>query len=272
MRDPHNPQFEQMADESMVRNLDAQARAIWPQEVALFPRYGLREDAAVLDVGCGTGEITRRLAERFPRASLLGVDLIEAHLARAEARCRDLGDRVRFRVGNAFDLPFESDRFDLVVCRHLLQAVPRPELALAEMVRVARGGGRLHLIAEDYGMIHLHPVGPDAAAFFSVGPPAFGAATGTDLHVGRRAYTLLLGLGLADVTVDYVVVDTTRVPRDTFAAIFEAWRDGYAEPVAEHTGMTPDRVRATFDDMIACMRRPDGYAVWQVPVVSGRKP
>ena len=41
MVDPLNPQREEMADESMVRNLAAQADAIWPQEQALFTRYGL---------------------------------------------------------------------------------------------------------------------------------------------------------------------------------------------------------------------------------------
>ncbi len=58
-----NPQAKQMADESMVRTLDAQARAIWPQEVELFRRYSLPSEARILDAGCGTGEISSRLAE-----------------------------------------------------------------------------------------------------------------------------------------------------------------------------------------------------------------
>jgi hypothetical protein len=50
-----NPQAKQMADESTVRGLDAQARATWPQEVHLIRRYGLPGDAHILDAGCGTG-------------------------------------------------------------------------------------------------------------------------------------------------------------------------------------------------------------------------
>ena len=69
-----NPQAREMADESMVRNLDAQARAIWPQEVELFGRYNLSGSLRILDAGCGPGEITSRLAELFPDAELLGVD------------------------------------------------------------------------------------------------------------------------------------------------------------------------------------------------------
>src|SRR4051812_35072400 len=53
-----NPQAREMADESMVRNLAAQADAIWPQEEPLFDRYQLPAEASVLDAGCGTGEIS----------------------------------------------------------------------------------------------------------------------------------------------------------------------------------------------------------------------
>src|SRR5213083_1801599 len=81
-----NPQAKQMADESMVRNLDAQARAIWPQEVELIRRYRLPDDIRILDAGCGTGEAAWRLAELFPRAEVLGVDIIDSHLELARAR------------------------------------------------------------------------------------------------------------------------------------------------------------------------------------------
>ena len=68
MTDEHNPQAEQMAHESMVRNLAAQANAIWPQEETLFARYGLAGDLRIADIGCGSGEITSRLARLYPRA------------------------------------------------------------------------------------------------------------------------------------------------------------------------------------------------------------
>src|SRR5260370_5945094 len=75
-----NPQAKQMADESMVRNLDAQARAIWPQEIPLVLRYALPREPRILDAGCGTGEISSRLPEIFPKPRMLGVDLIYEHL------------------------------------------------------------------------------------------------------------------------------------------------------------------------------------------------
>jgi ubiquinone/menaquinone biosynthesis C-methylase UbiE len=267
----NSPQHRQMADESMVRNLAHQADAIWPQESTIFRGYGLPHDPDILDVGCGTGEITARLAALYPRATLVGVDLIAGHLDVARERCAELGGRATFREADAFALPFEDGTFDLVVCRHVLQAVPRPEAAMAEIVRVLRPGGRLHLLVEDYGMIHMHPTRLDVDRFWVEGPPAYGAAVGTDLHIGRTGYGRLKALPVEEIAQHYVVVDTLRVPRETFAAIWEAWRDGYVDVIGEHTRFTSAEALELFEDMIACIRNPDGYAVWQVPILSARK-
>ena len=259
-----------MADESMVRNLAAQAEAIWPQEEPIFERHPLGS-GAVLDVGCGTGEITGRLAEKFSHASFIGVDLEVAHLARARVRCASFGSRIRFETGDALALSFPDGTFDLVVCRHLIQAVPDAARALAEIRRVLRPGGRIHLIAEDYGMLHCHPTELDADDFWQRIPRIYGPAIGCDLRIGRKTFTLLHDLEMTDIRVDYIVVDTLRVPRDTFARIWEAWRDGYTDSIVEHTGLPRDEIERRFREMIDCARDPRGYALWQVPVWTAAK-
>jgi SAM-dependent methyltransferase len=267
-----NPQAKEMADESMVRNLAAQAEAIWPQERQFFARYALPRDAYVLDAGCGTGEISFRLAELFPDARLMGVDIIDDHLERARARCAPFGERMRFEHQSLFALGLPDQTFDLCLCRHVLQAIPHAERALAELVRATRRGGWIHLIAEDYLMIHFERRRLDPDDLWSVSPRQLGTAQGTDLRIGRNAYRMLRELGLSNITVDYVVVDPLRVPRETFAAIWLAWRDGYADAVSAHTSVSREEYLAHFDDMIATIHDPDGYGVWQVPVVAGRVP
>jgi ubiquinone/menaquinone biosynthesis C-methylase UbiE len=173
-----------------------------------------------------------------------------------------------FERADAFELPYERDRFDLVVCRHMLQAVPTPERVMAEMVRVTRPGGRIHLLVEDYDMIHAASPRSDVGAFWHVAPRVFGAATGTDLHIGRNAYRHLRALPVDEIRVHYAIIDTDRVPRETFAAIFEAWRDGYSEAIAGCLGWAIDEVRRQFDMTIECVRT--GYAVWFVPIVTAR--
>ena len=267
---PSNPQAREMADESMVRNLAAQAIAIWPQEEPIFDRHSIGA-GRVLDVGCGTGEITARLAEKYPEASFIGIDLDAAHLERARARCTRFGPRVRFEVGDALALPYPDDHFDLVVCRHLLQAVSDAPRLLSEIRRVLRPGGRAHLIAEDYGMLLCHPTELGSDGFWLVAPPRYAAEVGCDLHVGRKMFTLLHDLGMGDIAVDYIVVDTLRVEREIFAQIWEAWRDGYTDSIVQHSGMPREEADRRWKEMIDCVRDPRGYALWQVPLWTAAK-
>jgi SAM-dependent methyltransferase len=266
----HNPQREQMAHTSMVRNLAFQARALWPQEAPLLARYGLPAAPRILDVGCGTGEIASRLAEAFPAGHVVGVDLLEGHLALARERYGRLAPRLSFAQGDGYGLGFPDGAFDLAVCRHVLQAVPEPGRVVAEMARVVRPGGFVHLLLEDYGLLHASPSSPALERFWQHVPRAFGDALGTDMLVGRRGFALLRAAGLEEIAHVDVVVDTLRVPRDVFAGIIEAWRDGFSDALATHARVAPDEVRACFEELLAVIRDPDGYAVWRVPIWCGR--
>src|SRR5262249_30144176 len=97
-----NPQAREMGDESMVRTLAAQAAAFWPQERPLFERYALPDGPHILDAGCGTGEIASRLAGIYPRAQVLGVDILSHHLELARHRHAELGDRLRFEARSVY--------------------------------------------------------------------------------------------------------------------------------------------------------------------------
>jgi len=265
-----NPQAKQMADESMVRNLDAQARAIWPQEVLLFRRYAIPAAAHILDAGCGTGEASSRLAELYPQATVLGVDIVDGSLELARSRYAAFAPRLTFKHQSIFELQAADKSFDLTVCRHVLHSIPQMDRVVAELARVTRTGGYLHLIPEDYGMLHFQSGPLDPRDFWHQAAPSFGSATGTDLFIGRNIFGILAAQNLKEITMDYVIVDTIRVPRETFAAILEAWRDGYSESIGQLTPISRESAEAYFNQMIANVRNPNGYAVWMVPVVSAR--
>ena len=271
-----NPQAEQMGDESMARNLAHQAEAIWPQEQRLFDRYALTGALRILDLGCGTGEITRRLAARYPQAELLGIDILESNLVLARRDSADIGERIHYAQGDAFALEIENASIDLVVCRHMSQSVPDFPLVLTEITRVLKPGGWLHLLSEDYGMLHFPSASDDSSSFdpdqfWNANAIAFLDSIGCDGRIGRHSPALLQAAGYGDIAMDYVVVDTLRVPRDIFAGILRAWRDGYAQSLSGASGRTEAAVVADFDRMISAIQTPPQYVVWQVPVTSGRK-
>ena len=93
-----------------------------------------------------------------------------------------------------------------------------------------------------------------------------------DGRIGRHSPALLARAGYQDIALDFVTVDTLRVDRGTFAGIMRAWRDGYSEVLADASGRSAAEVTADFDTIIRAIETPPYYAVWHVPVVSGRKP
>lgn len=272
MKDERNPQAHQMGDESMARTLEHQARAIWPQEAPLLDRYGLEGPLRILDLGCGTGQITRRLAGRYPEATVLGVDILEGNLQIARRESTSFGARVSYEQGDAFALRFDPDAFDLVVCRHMSQSIPDFPLALAEMTRVLKPGGWLHLLSEDYGMLHFAVGELDPDDLWHDVVFDFFRRTRCDGRVGRHSFGLLRGLGYLAVRVDYAVVDPLRVEREDFVGIMRAWRDGYVDVLADTTGRDRIEVKRRFDAIVASVEGPDQYAVWHVPIISGSKP
>jgi SAM-dependent methyltransferase len=92
-----------------------------------------------LDVGCGTGALTQAILAAADPREILGVDPSAEFLSTAEAEVAD--SRVSFVIGDARALPVPSDDYDVVVAGLVLNFVPEPEAAVADMVRAARPGG-----------------------------------------------------------------------------------------------------------------------------------
>jgi ubiquinone/menaquinone biosynthesis C-methylase UbiE len=106
--------------------------------------------AQVLEVGCGTGVLTRALAGLAEVEAVVGVDLAPSLLDKARQLAADLPG-IRFEQADARSLPFADETFDVVVFASTLSHVPEPERALAEAFRVLRPeGGRLAAFDGDY--------------------------------------------------------------------------------------------------------------------------
>ena len=102
------------------------------------------EPSTVVDLGCGTGQLTRRLIRRFPDVNIVGVDLSEGMLTEAAGRLRQVrGDTQHLVRADALQLPFAASSVELVVCTESFHWYPDQAGALAELARVLNPGGRL---------------------------------------------------------------------------------------------------------------------------------
>jgi SAM-dependent methyltransferase len=101
-----------------------------------------------LDIGCGTGALTETILARAAPASVTGIDPSEGFVGFARQYTQD--PRARFEQGNAQALPFSDDAFDAAVAGLVLNFIPDPGKALAEMTRVVRAGGTAAAYVWDY--------------------------------------------------------------------------------------------------------------------------
>ena len=109
----------------------AEAEAAMLEDLAAALQPGSR----VLDAGCGTGALSRRIRQMEPTAELVMLDLSPAMLAGAADVA---GQHV---VGSVSDLPFGAQSFDIVVAAWVIETIPDPGRAVSEMLRVLRPGG-----------------------------------------------------------------------------------------------------------------------------------
>ena len=106
---------------------------------------------AILEVGCSVGFNCLALADRFPDARVIGIEPDGEACAVATAMSNDFGiANVQFIQGVGECLPFPDESFDWIVCHTVIEHVNDVDACIAEMARVLRPGGCLHLEAPNY--------------------------------------------------------------------------------------------------------------------------
>jgi SAM-dependent methyltransferase len=178
------------------RLLDKAEPEVW---ISKFLAPHLPHIKSLLSVGCGPGVFLRELAESHPEIEVVGVDISAGRVRDAEQRLRGLPN-ARACVGDALALPFEADTFDLVFCRFLMEYLPDKPLAVREMARVSKSGGKV-LLQDLDGQLLWHS--PEDTELQQTTERVVNhlASTGFDPFVGRKLFSLCLGAALANINV-----------------------------------------------------------------------
>ena len=162
---------------------------------ALLAGADLRRGQRVLDFGAGPGFMALALADIVgDEGRVDGVDINARFVADATKRAAGRSN-VAFHHVQDSHLPFADGCMDRVLAKNVLEYVPDVDATLAEMKRVLRPGGRIHLIDSDWGFVVAEPWGRDGVArFFDAAGVAF-----KEPHIGRKLPKLLAGHGFRDV-------------------------------------------------------------------------
>jgi SAM-dependent methyltransferase len=187
-----------------TKRLKVLARALWPTTDRLLQQAGLAPGMTCLDLGCGGGDVTLKLAELVgPEGKVVGVDMDEIGLDLARESARNMGQgNVEFRCLNVKDWN-EDARYDFIYSRFLLTHLTDPRQMLERMLRATRPGGVVVVEDIDFTGCFCHP----ASAAFDAYVRLYRAAAlrqGADADIGPKLYGMLLDAGWCDVTLNVV--------------------------------------------------------------------
>ncbi|WP_052890804.1 class I SAM-dependent methyltransferase [Thermogemmatispora carboxidivorans] len=197
----------------------------------------IQQPRRILDVGCGTGQWAFELAQQFPQAQVIGLDLEQVKAATSPP------PNYRFVQGDILQgLPFDNDSFDFVHQRLLVLAIPQaawPD-AVQELVRVTAPGGWVELVEAGTALQDYLPSGPATQEFYQLGSQlaALRSLDGEGL-VMRSLTRYLEEAGL--VNIHYQVLDVPlgewggRIGSLTALNVREGWK-AISAPIAARFG------------------------------------
>jgi SAM-dependent methyltransferase len=184
-----------------IRFLDASRARIVASAASdpgvFFAYLDVHPGQRVLDAACGVGELTRLLGRLVaPNGEVVGVDFSTTMVKEASRRAEQGDVPVRFEQGDIMALNFPDNSFDRARAEQVLQHIPRPETALAELTRVTRPGGLVAAMEPDWDTLVIDADNLAMSRAFTVYNSTVVVPHG---YIGRQLPTMFRDAGLVDV-------------------------------------------------------------------------
>ena len=195
MKKKKNIEFHKRSKEDFkdfIKKLELQALETAEERLPLYLEVGLKDAKNILDVGCGSGTVTKDIAH-LTKGKVIGIDGSGDMIEVAKNILKDYKN-VELYVSSAETIPFRDNTFDIVTCNLFFMWVDNPQKVINEMTRVTKPGGRvLASLEPDYGGKLHYPENQKIDAVFA------GKAIkerGGDPHIGRKLRLLFVRAGL----------------------------------------------------------------------------
>jgi ubiquinone/menaquinone biosynthesis C-methylase UbiE len=199
--------------------LEAQAKVVDQIIERELEILDLKPNMRVLDAGCGTGAITRKITSKVFPAETFGVDIDPLFIEKAKKASVDEGMRnVRFEVGNIDNLRYDNGFFDLAYCNVVLMHVKNPVKTVAELKRVTRKGGIVAASDTDDGALLIHPPMPRFSDLW-LRFAEWANARGMDRYIGRKLYSIFSETHLNPVKIYPIPMLASQQDPDALSGI-----------------------------------------------------
>jgi SAM-dependent methyltransferase len=253
-----------------VGRLKAQVGLSWSKEAKALCQIGLRDGMSILEVGSGPGFITELLLTDLPHCTVTAVELDPRMCEVARGQLAEQpGDRFEIVQSSILMTDLPDDSFDFALARFVFQHLSAPDLALVEILRLLKPGGRLAIVDVDDAVGGM--LVPGIPAFEVAGRKVRQVQAGRagDREIGRKLWRQLAGAGFSELGLEVVVFHSDELGLAPFLPQYAPER---YRPFVVPGGLTPEEwqsYRAAYDGFIVS---PNAFILQLILLASGRKP
>lgn len=209
--------YDSLKEQAQVQEFERlyrQAATMLDTERQLWPSMGIVTAQKILDLGCGSGVITRELAKQVYPGQVIGVDISRTLIDKGDRVYAERGqnhpENISFQEGSVYNLPFPDNSFDVVYARLLFQHLSNPLDALSNILRVLKPGGKLCIVDVDKGWSSLYPE-PESSVELDEAIIQKQLSEGGDPWVGRKLSHYLTSAGFDAVEATVTLIDSNRL-------------------------------------------------------------
>ncbi|MBT3255471.1 MAG: methyltransferase domain-containing protein [Deltaproteobacteria bacterium] len=253
-------------NQTEMDRLAHQAHMAGFMDQTIWQLTGLQDGMEVMDLACGSGQVTRQMAEVCPTARILGVDASEDLLAEA-ARLQEASPfpNLTFCKGDVYDLSvLAQERFDYVYVRLLFQHMSQPRKALTSIRKSLKPGGILCVVDVDDDWLMLEPE-PMSLRAFNLAAANGQANKGGDRHVGRHLPGYMHDVGFEQVRLDLMPLSSFHIGLKNFLDITTRFK---LEQIPEEQ---QEQGRRQLEEIYAVLEEPFAWGMVGAFASSGRK-
>ncbi len=204
---------------SELDRLRHQVLAAWPLEELWLKRRGFTDGMHVLDVGCGPGFVSEKLAQLNPSGVTMGLEP-DPELARIAEKRFDAYPGLSLHQGSLTHHHLPERYFDFTYARFVAQHLASPQEAMHHAFQLLKPGGQVVVVDADDGLTLVHPEPPELLEVLQLSE-TIQAESGGDRCIGRKLPAILTQAGFTDVGFDVLPFTSHQFGR---RALFDlAW-------------------------------------------------
>ncbi|OZV13004.1 hypothetical protein CIW83_05510 [Tissierella sp. P1] len=202
----------------------------------------------VLDLGCGPGGTTKKIAEFNNKIKVYGVDREPRYIAYADGSSAG-NPNITFLESDCSNTKFEDNYFDASFSRFVFQHLYKPELAMRELIRVTKNGGKIGIYEWDEGLTCFSKA-PKLYSKYLKAENTRRRFTDGDLYFGRKLYSMFRNFGLENIKVKQLFNDVISPGREILKK-GQLWGE---EPNENHTYvklglMTLEEIKQYYEEL-----------------------